>query len=233
MSDLQLIVLAVVAMTALAAARVVRVGSGRTPLPEGRAWLLLMVAVVVVPPLVLGPLSEPASGLLGGLSLVPFYAVILALLAFLMSLVAQGVAFVARGHLGRLGRFILLALVGDEGDPDALPFDPPLTALLAQGVALVDRANCAFPRGPEFPAQIDRAGFRSAWDALDAATATLEDRIARENRLGLGVASAASGAAKDARGRLDTLRRMAADHGQAWALSEAVGPSPHALVAHG
>lgn len=216
MSNL-LILLAVVAMIGVAATRLVRVRLGRTPLPEGRDKLILVLAIVVVPPMALSPLIDRAGGMLGGLAWLPLYLAMLVGLAILMSLLAQLVGFLGRGRLRRLGGLVVLALVGDEGDPDALAIDPPITARLAQSVAIVDRANVAFPRGPEFPEQIDRAGFRSAWDALDAATATLEDRIADDGRLGLSVARVASATAKDARGRLDMLRRMAGDDGQVWA----------------
>jgi hypothetical protein len=84
-----------------------------------------------------------------------------------------------------------------------------VTAKLAQGMALVDRTNAVFPRGLEFPGQVDRADFHSAWDALDAATGTLEGTIAADRRLGLGVAQAAAATALDARSRLETLRRIA------------------------
>ena len=218
MSEL-LVFLAVVAMIGLGIARLVRVRLGRTPLPQGMSKLVLMLAIVVVPPMVLSPLVDPAGGVLGGLAWLPLYVAMFVVLAIAMSLLAQLVGFLARGRLRRLGALVVLALVGYEGDPDALELDPPITALLAESVARVNRANVAFPRGPEFPAQIDRAGFRSAWDALDAATTTLEDRIADDGRLGLTIARAASATAKDARGRLDTLRRMAGDHGQAWAHS--------------
>ena len=118
---------------------------------------------------------------------------------------------------GRLRPLLLLALVGTEADPDDVPFDPALTPELAESVALVDTANAVFPRGPEFPAQIDRAGFRGRWDSLEAATDTLEGQIADDGRLGVAVSSSATTTAKDARSRLDTLRRLAVDHGQAWA----------------
>ncbi len=216
MSNL-LIVLAVAAMIGVAAARLVRVRLGRTPLPEGRDKLILVLAIVVVPPMAMSPLVDPVGGVLGGLAWLPLYVAMFVGLAIVMSLTAQLVGFLARGRLRRLGALVVLALVGDEGDPDAAVLDPPITVDLAQSVANVDRANVAFPRGPEFPAQIERAGFRSEWDALDAATATLEDRIANDGRLGLTVARAASATAQDARNRLDTLRRMAGDHGQAWA----------------
>jgi hypothetical protein len=112
---------------------------------------------------------------------------------------------------------LLLALVGSEGDLDDAPFNPPTTAKLAEILALVDRANAIFPRGPEFPVQINREGFRFAWDALDSATGTLEGQIADDYRLGLGVARAAEATAEDARSRLDSLRRFAVVNGQAWA----------------
>lgn len=92
-----------------------------------------------------------------------------------------------------------------------------MTAKLAESVALVDRANAVFPRGHDFPLQIDRSSFRFAWDALDAATGTLEGRIADDHRIGLAVASAAVATADDARSRLDTLRSHAISRGQVWA----------------
>jgi hypothetical protein len=131
-----------------------------------------------------------------------------------MWIAAVIVQLVARGRIRPL---LLVALVGNEGDPEDVPYDPPVTAKLAESVAIVERANAVFPRGHEFPLQIDRAGFRFAWDALDSATGTLEDRIADDHRLGLAVASEAAAAAADARSRLDTLRRLAVDRGQVWA----------------
>ena len=41
----------------------------------------------------------------------------------------------------------------------------PVTPRLAERIALVDRTNAAFPRGVDFPAQVDRADFDSAWGA--------------------------------------------------------------------
>jgi hypothetical protein len=92
-----------------------------------------------------------------------------------------------------------------------------MTVKLAESAARVDRANAVFPRGSDFPAEISRAGFRDAWDALDAATGTLEGRILDDRGLGLAVASGATAIATDARSRLDTLRRLALDNGQVWA----------------
>ena len=209
---LQLILLALAAMVGLAALRLGRVRVGLTPLPEGRERTVFLIAFVAVPPIVLGLLTRVAAGgdPLAGIAWVPLYAVIVAGLAVLMlvaALVAQYLAPVGSR------RFLLLALAGSEGDPDDLPFDPPVTARLAEDMVVVDRTNAAFPRGLEFPGQVERADFTSAWDALDAATRTLEGRIADDHRLGLGVALAATATATDARGRLDTLHGIALSRG--------------------
>jgi hypothetical protein len=151
---------------------------------------------------------------LGAFSSVPVYIGILLALVIVMWLAAVLVQLVARGRIRPL---LLVALVGSEGDPEDVPYDPPVTAKLAESVALVDRANAVFPRGHEFPLQVGRAGFRFAWDALDTATGTLEGRIADDHRIGLAVASGAAATAVDARSRLDTLRRLAVDGGQVWA----------------
>ena len=96
--------------------------------------------------------------------------------------------------------------MGSEDDPArGIPSDPPITAQLAQCVDGVEGANAAFPRGRGFPAQVDRAGFRADWDALDDATRTLERSIASERLLAIGVAAKAESTASDARNRLDTL----------------------------
>jgi hypothetical protein len=212
----QLFFLAVIAMVALATLRLVRVHFGRAPLPEGRGRPLFLFAFVVVPPVALGALTQPQApaGQLAGLALLPIYVAIVAGLAILMSIVAL---FVGQVSHRRSGRLVRLALVGREGDPDDVRAEPPVTAKLAESVVVVDKAYAVFPRGPEFPVQIDRAGFRVDWDALDGATSTLESQIADDHRLGLGVASAAMATAKDARSRLNTLQRLAVDSGQAWA----------------
>jgi hypothetical protein len=142
---------------------------------------------------------------------VPLYGVMLGGLTVLMWIAALVVGRVA----GRTRR-LLLALVGNEGDADVIPVDPPITARLAESVAFVDHANAVFPRGLEFPHQVDRPGFRADWTTLDAATRTLEGVISNDFRIGLGVASAATATAADARSRLNTLRGLAVAHGQAW-----------------
>jgi len=216
MSMLQLIILAVVAMLGLAALRVTRVHVGRSPLPEGKARLLFILTFVIVPPLLLDRLVAPGSAesQVGGAPAVLLYGVILVALSILMWIAAVVAQLVAPGRARPL---LLLALVGHQVDAGDAPFDPPVTAQLAASVAVVARANAAFVRGPGFAAEIDRPGFRDGWDALDVATATLESQIADDTRLGLGAASEATATARDARSRLDTLRRLAAGEGQAWA----------------
>ena len=173
-----------------------------------------ILAFLIVPPIVLGALLKPAAGLFAGVASVPIYVAILGAIAILMWLAAM----VVRQRAPRRSRpLLLLALVASRDEPVDAGYDPPLTAQLAESQAVVDTANAVFPRGVDFPAQIDRAGFRTAWDALDAATRTLEGRIADDERRGTGVAAAATATAEDARGRLETLRRLAADGGQVWA----------------
>jgi hypothetical protein len=214
MSLQQLFILAGASMVVLAVSRVIRAHAGRAPHPDGSARLLFVLAFLFLPPIALGALNPPSSGQLRGLAWVPLYAVLLVALAILVSLLA----LVARGVApGRSRRFLLLALNGSEGDPNDVPFDPPVSASLAASVSVVERTNLEFPRGPEFPAQVDRPGFRADWDALDDATAALEGPIADDHRLGLAVASTVNATAIDARSRLDTLRRLAVDHRQVWA----------------
>jgi hypothetical protein len=213
---LQLFIVAVVAMIALASLRVARVHLGRTPLPEERGRRLFFLAFVLVPPIALALIqpNEPP-GPLRGLLWAPAYGLMLAGLVVVMWAAAVVVRIFVRGP----SRLLLLdALVGGgKQDQIELRLNAPVTAKLTDDVARVDRANAVFPRGGEFPAQIDRDGFRFAWDALDAATATLERQIADDQRLGLGVARVATATASDARSRLDTLRSLAFDGGQAWA----------------
>ncbi|HEV8488702.1 MAG TPA: hypothetical protein VGQ58_02810 [Candidatus Limnocylindrales bacterium] len=203
MSPLQLSVLAVVVMASLATLRLVRAHFGRTPLPEVRGRRLIVLAFMLAPVIALGAARS-----------LPLYVAILIGLTMLTWLAAVVVQLVVRGRIRPL---LLLALVGHEGDPEDVPFNPPVTARLAESLALVERANAVFPRGHDFPLQIDRSGFRFAWDALDAATGTLESRIADDHRVGLAVASSAAATAVDARSRLDTLRRLAVARGQVWA----------------
>ena len=207
---LPLFLIAVVAMTGLAILRLVRVHRGHTPLPEGKSRTAFLIAFLVVPPVVLKAVlvPTPSGSPIGWFLWVPLYAVILGLLVVAMTIAAM---IVERTVNGRWRRPLMLALVGSEGDPEDIPFDPPVTTRLAECMALVDRTNAAFPRGLAFPGQVDRADFREAWGALDGATSSLEGSIADDRRLGLGIATAASATALDARGRLDTLLGLAND----------------------
>lgn len=216
MSFQQLLIVAVGAMALLALSRVARVHYGRPPHLQFRGSRLVVIGLLFVPPTVLQALTQPASGSprVGWVEWLPQYAGLLIAVAIAMGIIALIVRFVAPVRTRPL---LLLALVGSEADPYEVPFDPPVTATLAKSVALVDRANDVFPRGVDFPSQIDRTGFRGYWDALDDATRTLEQGIADEHRLGIAVASGARATAADARSRLDTLRRLATDQGQAWA----------------
>ena len=225
-----LFTLAVVAMAVLAVSRVVRVRLGRSPHPEGIAKLLFVAGFLLLPPIALGVLVPPVTGS-GGIPVGPsvfLYVIFVAGIASLMWIVAVVVNRVGSGSARRL---LVLALVGRDGDPDDLPYDPPVTAALAESVARVAKTNAAFPRGLDFPIQIERADFRGDWDALDAATRTLEGGIAADRRQGLAVASSATAVAQDARSRLDTLRRLALDDGQTWATS--TGINSGVLVPHG
>jgi hypothetical protein len=214
---LQLLVLAVVTMIGVALLRLARVQLGRSPLPSGRGRFVFLVALVVVPPAVLGALIHPTAGdsPLRGPAWVFLFGMMLAGLAILMAIAAD---VVERKAHARSRRLLLIALVGRDGAWDAALPDPPVTSELAESMVLVDRTNAEFPRGLAFPAQVDRADFQPAWEALDAATRTLEGQIAEDHRLGLGVASAAATTAADARVRLDMLRRIADSRGPAVAV---------------
>jgi hypothetical protein len=210
----QLIVLAIVSMAALAALRVARVRLGRSPLPQGRGRRAFLLAFVVVPPIAFAALSHPAIGPLGMAGWLVLYVFVLGVVVALLAMVAFVIGDVRPTRGGRLLR---LALIGSVDDPNDSRFDPPMTPQLADDVAIVYTANLAFPRGPAFSAQVDRMGFRADWEALDDATRTLEREIAEDYRLNVGVAFEAARTAGDARARLDALRRLAFEHGQAWA----------------
>jgi hypothetical protein len=207
---LPLFLLAVVAMVGLATLRLVRVSRGHTPLPGGKSRTAFLIAFVVVPPIALKALlmPTPSGTAVGWFLWIPLYGVILVMLVTLMTIAAM---VVERMVHGRWRRPLMLALVGSEGDPEDIPFDPQVTTRLAECMALVDQTNATFPRGLAFPGQVDRADFREAWGALDGATRSLEGTIADDRRLGLGIATAASATALDARGRLDTLLGLAND----------------------
>jgi hypothetical protein len=219
----QLFVLAVAGMVFLAVMRVLRVRYGRTPHPEGMAKLLFGLAFVSLPPLALGLTGQAgASGVLGGFPWIPVYAIMLVGLLIVMWVAALVVAAVAPRRLRRL---LLLALIAHEVDSSDVPSNPPVTPQLAAIAALVQRSNDVFPRGMGFAAEIDRPGFRASWDALDAETGRLEAAMAEDQLLGRGVASAVTALARDARSRLDTLRRLSLDDGQSWVPARLPSPS--------
>jgi len=216
MSPLQLLVLAVVAMVGLAILRVARVRFGRTPLPDGRGRRLFLFGFVVVPPLAVGALIPPTSSgdQLTAVAALPVYVAMLAGVVLVMATVAFIIGKLTHSPAGRLAR---LALIGSEDDPTYMPSNPDVTVRLAEALAMVKTADAAFPRGRDFPKQIDRPGFRAAWDELDGATRALESQIADDRRHYRGVADAAADRAEDARSRLATLRSLALGSGQAWA----------------
>ena len=208
----QLVLLALLVMVGVSTLRVVRARSGRTPLPGGRAQVLLMVAILIVPPVAFNAFVEPSTtgaqpGLIGWLMV---YALTVGVIVVLMRLAAN---VVKRFDHGPSRWTLLVALVGGEGDQGLVPFDPPLTAELAESLVLVNTTNAAFPRGPEFPEQINRPDFRTAWEGLDGATRILEGQIAGEREHGLEIASVATETALDARSRLNTLRGLALRRG--------------------
>jgi hypothetical protein len=209
----QPLILAVAAMIGLAVLRVIRAHLGREPHPDGMARLPFIVAFLIVPPVVLGTLFQPVGDKLGGVSWLPLYVASVAVLAILMSIAALIVRLVAPARSRPL---LLMALNASKVRP-AMKVDPPLSTRLAASRTLVDAANAAFPSGAAFPTHIDRADFRGSWDSLDEATRVLETQIAEDETLGKGAASAAMATADNARSRLDTLRRLAAESGQAWA----------------
>jgi len=214
----QLIILtAAIMLAVLAVSRLVRVQHGRAPHPEGRARLPFILAFLLLPPIVVEVVVLRPATSATQLHVVESILLYLGALALFSILMGVAALIIRQFVPGRSRPLLLLALVGSEGDPDDVPFDPALTPVLAKDVDLVDTANAAFPRGPEFAGQIDLDGFRVRWDALDAATGQLETQIADDNRLGVVVASTALATARDARSRLDTLHRLAVDGGQAWA----------------
>lgn len=201
MSPLQLLVLAVVSMVALAILRVARVRFGRTPLPDGRGRRLFLFGFVVVPPLAVGALIPPTSDedQLIAVAALPVYVAMLAGVVLVMAIAGFSIGRLTHSPRSRLAR---LALIGSEDDPAYMPSNPAVTAGLAEILARVKAADAAFPRGRDFPKQIDRPGFRADWDELDGATRALERQIADDRRNYRGVADVATNQAADARGRL-------------------------------
>jgi hypothetical protein len=221
-----LILTAAVMLAVLAVTRVVRVDLGLTPHPAGKARIPFVLAFLFLPPVVVEvAVLRPATS-------AEQLHLIESVLVYLGALVLFTIAMSLAGFVARLiapvrmRRILFLALVGMEADPYDLPFDPKLSTRLAQRIKAVERANSAFPRGPSFPDEIDRPGFREDWDALDSATTSLEDGIAEDLKLGVSVAYVATDTARDARSRLESLRHQALDEGRAW-------PGPLGVSAEG
>ena len=206
----QPLILAIVAMIGLAALRVIRARLGREPHPDGKARLPFILAFLIVPPVVLGTLFDAQ---FGGISWLPLYVATVAVLAILMSITAMIVRIVAPVRSRPL---LLMALNASKVKPSKR-IDPPLTTRLTASRILVDAANAVFPSGAVFPTHIDRPDFRRSWDSLNDATRVLETQIAEDETLGKGASSVATATADNARSRLETLRRLAAEGGQAWA----------------
>lgn len=211
---LQLTFLAITAMVCLAAVRLARLRRGWTPMPEGPGRLFFLTAFVLVPPIAVGIMAHPSSVNLAWVELVPYYLAVLGVVVVAMNSLAGLVSRVAHGPASRI---IRLALAGTDLDIHEMPTNPPMTAGLSELVATVREANAAFPRGPAFPNEPERAGFRGSWDALDRATRSLERQIDADKSMGFGAAMSAVDLADDARSRLSVLRQIATRNGQSWA----------------
>jgi hypothetical protein len=212
--QLVLIFAAVAAFAALAAFRVLRVRAHRDPV-DGSRRIAGAALLLLAPPLVLQLLFAPVSGTgrVDGIGAVLISVVAFAAVWLVMQLASLVVARLAPPK----NRPVLLLAMTGRDTSNVVPFDPPMTAALADDVAAVDRLNGMFPRGRAFMDQSALPGFRATWDALDEATRTLEADIGDQRRLGLGISEHALETASDARGRLDALRSASGNSGQAWA----------------
>lgn len=203
----QLLILAAIVVVALVPLRLIRMGLGRSPFPEGLARYASILVLLVAPPLILHSVTPVSvTGDLIAVVWLPVFAMLIGAVAFAMTLIA---AVLDRILPVRRRRQVLLALVGNEGDPYRAEADAPLTPLLVERMRSVARANAAFPRGHAFAAAVHAEGFTSAWTELDVATTSLEAEMAVDKGRGLGIAAAVRATATDARNRLDTLRWLA------------------------
>ncbi len=205
--------------------RVMRVRRGLEPRPHGPLMFLAYLAILFVPPIALEVITNPtaSSGQMHGVESILLYWGALAFFSILMGIAAL---LVRRFVWGRAREVLLVGLVGSRLGEEDIPVDPPISAALARDVELVDVANAVFPRGPAFMEESERPGFVASWMALEEATAMLETQIAEDRSHGLGVSWRALDTAKDARRRLEALRRAAADRGTALP-SQTAGPGPH------
>ena len=211
---LLLVLAAAAAFAVVALLRVYAVRAHRD-LPDGLRRIASIVVLLLAPPVVLQVLFAPTSaeGAMTLASAILLYVVTFAIIWLVMMLGAQ---LVARYAPKKHRSVLLLAMTGRDTS-GIVPFDPAMSAELAESVKQVDRLNEAFPRGRAFIEQPALPGFRSAWDALEEATLKLESEISEERRLGLGVSEHALESAADARARLDALRMAATNTGAAWA----------------
>ena len=207
---LLLLLLALASMGVLAWFRLRRMRTHGEPI-EGWRRIAFVLLFVLVPPVLLQVQFAPKTGpgavdVVGAVVLYVLIVVALAALGFVAAqLIARFAPVESRPKL-------LMALIGRDTS-GIVPFDPPMTPRLAADVERVTALNATFPRGITFLGQIPLPGFRSSWDALDEATQRLESDIEEQRRLGLRISEQALATANDARGRLDTLHREAANAG--------------------
>jgi hypothetical protein len=212
--QLLLVLGAAAAFAGIALLRVYGVRTHRD-LPDGVLRIASVVVLLLAPPIILHLLFAQA---LGGGTMNLANSVLLYVISFavIWLVMLLGAPLVARFAPKKRRPMLLLAMTGRDTS-SLVPFDPPMPPQLAESVKQVDRLNATFPRGREFIEQPSLPGFRSAWDALDAATRKLETEIGEQRRLGLGVSEHALDTASDARARLDALRQAATSSGVAWA----------------
>lgn len=208
------VLMAVAVLIGYAVSRVLRVRAGLESRPVGSRLALLLAAVVLGPSFALMVIGGGAGGQSAVFGAVMLYFLSLGVGVMIMGLSAVLVRSVAPVSMRPV---LLLALIGREASLADVPVDPPITPELSESVARVTTSNDVFPRGRAFLDQSERPGFQEAWNSLDAATTGLETRIAASLAAGTGVSQVATDVARDARSRLDTLRRAASFGGQAWA----------------
>lgn len=204
------------ALAAIAVGRVWRVRSGRDARPDGLRLILVLLAVLIIPPIVLAILAGPPASRGQSPALDAGVAFFVAMILLATGMAVAGM--LARRFAPESARANLsIGLTGREPSAYDVKSDPPLTAALQAGVNDVNAQNAAFPRGSAFLDMQTKPGFEAAWQSLDTSTRTLEGQISESLSTGIAVSSIASDTATDARSRLETLRRAAAAGGQVWA----------------
>ena len=189
----QLFVLAIAGMVFLAVLRIVRVQTGRTPHPSGKAGLLFPVAFVALPP-IRARCADRSWG--GGSGALPASRGSRCTKLYHAGRADGRDADRRRGH--RRGHrteaaatLLLLAFVANEkGRSLRHAVQPARDAASRRDLdARRPDQRRLLPQGDGFRDQVDREGFRGAWDALDEATGQLEGAMAEDVRLGRGVPS--------------------------------------------